>query len=332
MFGFLYKWHVHGFFFLALASRGLRGPSSRLIDIFVRFLVPFILFLTLATLARALTGSFAPLAYLRALAIGNARSINAACDMSLFWFLPAFAAFLILLNGLGALLSRSGMPWVVLGAVCLGCLFVSYGLPRDFAAFVPLGLAIAIYIIPSSIVFTVLSRYLESSGNLRRTCIGIGALLVFLFSIYATNSAFIDISLFRYGQDQSLAVFLIAICASISANVFLKVIAMALPEGRLTSGLFRMGSASLVIFLVHSFIQAPLVKVAQALLPGNMPALAVIVAIAILAMAIAVSLWVDRMLRERPGLKVLILPSDWDSFTMGLKRLRHTPASILRRA
>ena len=181
-------------------------------------------------------------------------------------------------------------------------------------------------------MFTVFSRYLDSFDNLRRAYIGIGALFVFLFSIYATNSAFIDISLFRYGQDQSLAVFLMAICASISANVFLKVIAMALPEGRLTSGLFRMGSASLVIFLVHSFIQAPLVKVAQALLPGSMPALAAIVAIAILAMAIAVSLWVDRMLRERPGLKALILPPDWDSFTMGLKRLRHTPASILRRA
>lgn len=64
-------------------------------------------------------------------------------------------------------------------------------------------------------MFAVLSRYLDSSANLRRACIGIGALFILIFSICITNSAFIDISLFRYGQDQSLAVFLMAIFTSI---------------------------------------------------------------------------------------------------------------------
>lgn len=331
-FGFAYKWHVHGFFFLALAGRGLREKSSKaLLDVLVRFLVPFVLFLTLATVANALRSQFSLAVYLQALAIGSARLINAACDMSLFWFLPAFAGYLLFLGAAGAFLARNRAAPAVLCVICATCLTVSWFLPRSIALLIPLGLPIVAYIFPGSVVFCAVNGCIEKTSPTRRlfaaaVCITASVLCV----LYVGDTRF-DISLFKYGQG-SLFIFASGIMISVSANLALKAVCLTIPDGLVASLLAIIGRGSLVIFLVHSFIQAPLVKGAQAFLPPTASVLSAAVALVIAGIAIAAGLWVERMLRQRPGVSALVLPRDRNAFLQALQRLRRNPWHIARRA
>lgn len=328
-FGFVYKWHVHGFFFLALASRGLRGTLSRAIDILVRFLVPFFIFLTLATVTSVIRGQFSLLAYLKALAIGSARLINAACDVSLFWFLPAFAGYLLFTGKVGVILARSRAQLVILCMICALCLGISFILPRSIALFIPLGLPIVAYIFPGAVLFCILNRRMEAmSVKPRLICAGV-CLAVFVPSLLHVGQTHLDISLFKYGQGAP-GIFFAGIAISVSASLFLKAAALSMPDSLASSLLTSIGRASLVIFLVHSFIQAPLVKVVQPFLSQFTGAFGIAAALVIAVISIQAGLWVDGVLRRLPSLRALVIPHDRNSYLDTLKAIRRDPWSIVR--
>lgn len=329
LFGFVYKWHVHGFFFLAMAARGLRAVSPRAVDILVRFMVPFCLFVTVATALNALRGEFSASAYILALGVGSARLVNAACDMSLFWFLPAFAGFLLVTGWVGQLLSRSPVPKLSLGIFALACVLVCLVLPRDVALYVPFGLPIVAYVIPGAIVFCLLNEQLERLSR-RQIAMAAGFLVaLFAWSYGIVGDAHLDISLFKFGQN-SLLTFIAGMIVSISAALFLKAFCLA---SRLSNAaiLARLGESSLVIFLVHSFVQAPLVAIAKGLLPSPSASISVIAGLAIATVALAAGLCIDSFVRRRPTLRALVLPPDRITFVEALRRFRGDPLIIVRR-
>lgn len=329
LFGFVYKWHVHGFFFLALAARGVRTGSPRPADILVRFMVPFCLFVTAATVLNALRGEFSATAYIAALGIGSARLVNAACDMSLFWFLPAFAGFLLVSGRVGQLISRSSHPGGLLTMICLTCTLVSIAVPRTVALYIPLGLPIVAYILPAAIIFCLLNEQLERLTRWQSVFAAAVCAGAFSLSYSVLAGAHLDISLFKFGQG-SLSTFAAGIVVSISAGLFLKALLLAFRQDK-ASVLSRMGQASLLIFLVHSFIQAPLAAAAGALLRPNATTVIIPAALGIAAVAIAAGMYVDFILRRRPALRGLILPYDRDEFLAALRCLRRDPFALGRR-
>ncbi|MDQ0838831.1 acyltransferase family protein [Sphingomonas faeni] len=330
-FGFVYKWHVHGFFFLALASRGLRSRSSRIADVLVRFLVPFFMFLTLGTAAIAMRGEFSLNAYLQAAAIGSARLINAACDISLFWFLPAFAGYLLFVGGVGQFLARRRVPLAWLSAICVACLIITYLLPKSVALFVPLGIPIVLYIFPGAVLFGAFNQRIERFGIKLRILSAFTCLIVFSLGLFYTYRDHLDISLFKYGQG-TVIVFIAGIVVSVSASLLLKAVALSMPKSALSLILAAIGKASLVIFLVHSFIQAPLVKGVQSLLPQSANAVNLAAALAISSISVAAGFWVDALLRRLPNLRELLLPHDRNAYVSVLDRIRRDPRSIIRRS
>ena len=305
----LYYWHVHGFFFLAFASRGFVSGGYAVRDMLVRYLVPFAVFLTLGTLinmARAPAQADIS-AYLTALVIGSSRLCDRASNMSLLWFLPALAGFVTVSILISRLVARaSAWPLFVAMILGTGVLLVAL-IPRDALKYVPLGLPIVAYVLPLSLAFCGLVVLVSGKSAPVRTIMLVAALIACLVTTLLLKNLEVNIALFKFGQAEAVT-FVLAALLAVTANV-----AVYLLSGFLRSfdWLRALGDSSLEIFLLHNFIQIPILTALlsrrQAFGDVALAGASVVVS----AIAIGLSMGLAAGLRRLPRLRSLIFPRDW---------------------
>ncbi len=268
LFEALYSFHVLAFLLLPFwfpvppLSGRLAGDRT------VRYLVPHYAFYLLACVVFALTlAGDAPGQRVFAIAmgalIGSADTVKAGSGLSLFWFLPA----LLTLTLLRSWFARSGGATALLLLALVAHVGIG-ALPEAVLMLVPFGLLIALFAFPLGQLITWMwPRYIAP----RLLGWGAAAGLVWMATlvyIYSTRSAFNIGELSVYSLAQPFHLVLHDVSA-LSAFVALAALC-ATPIGRIPF-LAALGRASLLIYLIHSFIfQALLLLVPRLGMPANL--------------------------------------------------------------
>lgn len=254
----LYFWHVQSFFMEPVLYRSLeRYYIRRLSDILVRYLWPYAVILTIgATLAHFSGRSeVSALVLFKALYSGFSRYCEKAVGMSLYWFLPTFASFSVLLK----LYSCAVSKWpssrdALLATSCAGGAAVAITQPVALAPWVPFGLLIAIYMMPQVLIF---ERIMTLVGAKRNRVVLVIIISLFIVALKSYDISWgiglINISDYRFG-DGPLDIFL-SFLSSISMSIIFRYLAIVIVDNR---PLNIIGRNSLVIYLFHPFIQYPL--------------------------------------------------------------------------
>ena len=304
LFSFLYKWHVHGFFFLAFMARGYTTPPSKIPDLLVRYMVPFAVFLSVPSLLRLAIGKTGVDEYLLALAVGSSQLCNRASDMSLFWFLPTLAGFNIALALLGRLVRWRFAISVVLIMLCA----IGYFIPRGVALYIPLGLPIVGYVLPLAAVFAAIVPHLDARSSGVRDALVVAVAVIAVAGTVALIRHHVDISIFKFGNHEGTGLYLLTGATAVAMNLFIWCLSGA---WRSVAWLKVLGERSLEIFLFHSFIQAPLAFVVNRATASWSSGPRIVAALLIAAVAIAISVCAAMLLARMPALRTRILPRDW---------------------
>lgn len=259
----LYSFHVFGFLLLPFWFPVPPLSAALVRDRVVRYLVPHYAFYFAGAVVFALTLARDPLAYrvlavLAGAVVGSADTVKAGSGLSLFWFLPALLTLTLLRS-----LAARGVWQAVLIVALVAHLLVG-ALPEPVHVWTPFGLWIALFTYPlGGLVAWAWPRFVAP----RLLVWGLGAGLVWgvtLAYIYRTRSVFNIGELALPSIENGFALVLHDVSAVAAFITLSALCGTALGRSRLLAGL---GRASLLIFLIHSFVFQALGRVIGAFVP-----------------------------------------------------------------
>ncbi len=262
LFEVLYSFHVTGFLLLPFwfGVPELSWPLAR--DRAVRYLVPHYVFYLSACVLFALTFGRVDVGQLvAALAgalVGSADTVKAGSGLSLFWFLPSLLTLTLLRSA--ARTGRAASIGVLVLALAVHLSVGSW--PEVLRVWVPFGLPIALFIFPLGVLLAWgWPRYV--APHLRAW--GVGAALVWMAAsvyIYHVRSPFNigELSLFGLDRPGRLLLHDVNMLAAFVALAALCTTALGRVEW-----LASLGRASLIVYLLHSFVFQALLRGTTAL-------------------------------------------------------------------
>jgi fucose 4-O-acetylase-like acetyltransferase len=320
----LYGFHVQAF--LLLPFRGPESPASRarILDLTVRYLVPFAAFyLATAALFQLVLGEGGPWHVVArdvfvGLVTGSAVTLDRACGFALFWFLPTLWSLTLLRMGVRELWSRSGPAARAFAALLVVAPLGLMGLIAEPAAYLPMGLGPALYALPLGFAVALLAPAAR-----RAPALTVVLAVVLAIASRALNHRTNVATLVVATWPEPLAMAAEAAHA-VSALLALLVVAPGLVR---VPGLVAFGQRSLPVFLTHSLFLQALLLGGRAL--GFAPLGDDAVAFAVLGTIVAVagglvSAWVI----ERPWLRPWLLPRgvrDWPPTASRLREGNEQP-------
>lgn len=320
IFPLLYFWHVQGFFYEAVIQRDPASMGGRKIsDLLVRYLVPFAVFLSGATVLGlvARPGDVAPHLLPLALYDGDARTSELASGLALYWFLPTFAAFSIVLV-IRARIVKAGLRALMDAGLVAAALAIALVRPLELASWVPIGAMLGICLVPLALAYRAMLAFVLPSR--KRTivtllaAIGIAALQV--RAIYVGGQR-INISVYDFGTD--LPHILLAASASLAMAFIVQVASRYLSRSK---WLRLCGERSMVIYLLHPFVQFPLATVVGIVAPVSAPLVLVGLGITVVIVTCAICLVAGVALDRMPVVKSLILPRDRAALVEFIRRFQ----------
>jgi fucose 4-O-acetylase-like acetyltransferase len=310
LFPLLYFWHVQGFFLEAAGRRSTAYFAKRRItDLMVRYLVPYTIFCGMAAGIALFLGTGNVQTSLLPLAIWNgfAATCEQATGLSLFWFLPTFASFSAILV-LRARIDMRNHALRKLADIFLAvlALIVAVVPSETWALFMPMGLLLAIYFVPLALAWRVIDGL---SGFYRKLAIllSAGIAIAQIHAIYSGER--INVSLYELGIDVPNV--LLTAAAVPAMALLVSTVVRYLPR---QSILRVCGEYSIVIFLGHPFIQAPLTMIVGARLSSLGKAWQASAGFFIVFVSIGCCLVGAMMLERIPRLRAMVLPRDWASW------------------
>lgn len=313
LFPLLYFWHVQGFFLEAIGRRGsVHTAARRIPDLLVRYLVPYSIVLGLATAIGIVIkpGETEPALLPLALWNGFAETCEVASGLSLFWFLPTFASFSIVL----VLRARIELAWPRLRlTIDIGLILAAIGIslsPSSVAApWMPLGVLLALYFVPLAFGWRALLTLAERA-LIARIALLIPAFLVVALQIWAIiGGERINASVYDLGSDFPHV--LLAAGSAVAMALIVSSLASCLPG---QTCLRICGRYSMVIFLVHPFVQGPSTVILTGALTPFGKAVQVGAGLTVAAISVAFSLIVALAFGRMPRLRSLVLPLDRENW------------------
>lgn len=298
----LYQFHVSAFLLLPLLRDEPLLDRRRLADRAVRYLGPLVAFALLTVPLAGLVPPGLPLsARLEALGLalltGHPTHWKHACGFEFPWFLPTLLG-LTLLRQLWLRLPRRQRPWAALGLVSMGNLV-------ELAPWLPLGLAVAVVMLPLGLFARWLSERGCAGGRDRRWLGLVAALPASALLLQQGVLVNAGHALWPSPQRQPL---LAAAALVVAVGMFLGVL-WALPWLRRVGLLVALGEVSLPFYLLHSLVLQAVLLPAARLWPGAVAAHPVLFGVAALLLALALGLPAAR-LAQRPPLARWLLPRD----------------------
>lgn len=253
LFPVLYRFHVVSFLLLPFLLGRAKWQTRWLADRAVRYLVPYAMWVVATAIVFDLTvgAGVAPLELVRrtswGLWTGNALDLKAATGFQLYWFLPA----LFTVTLLRAVLTRLPGRWLPVAAAVAWALHGTVALWLGGWSCTPLGLAVAVYVLPMGLTAAWLWPYARRVPSWALACVAVAlAVTTRAMGLY-TNVGVLAVFGWR-----DFAWMLITDIDAIAS--FLTVVAVA-PLLARVPGLPALGRMSLGIYLCHSlFLQAVL--------------------------------------------------------------------------
>jgi len=245
---FLYYFHVHAFLILPFLFP-LKGFSKQfLVDRAFRYLVPYVVFLTLSSLMLLLLEDKTLVEYFsslfKAIFIASTPYIRGSSGLALYWFLPALFSLMCL-----RLLAFRYFYYVLIASVLFICF--NFLLPVSYQRYIPYGLNIALYIYPVGLLTAKLCSYRSD-----RSLIISGVFFCFSSSCLFLFDVNIDIAMYQFASLSNSVVLLLAMLAPVSAFYFFYGLSFKLHKScdALSTLLQLLGKYSLIIYLVHLLV------------------------------------------------------------------------------
>ncbi len=324
--------HVFGFFFLAMHSdRSMRGSIRRFFtDRLVRYGVPFLLFYAGYAFMYHMLGMRHGVGTLPELAtdiaagalIGSFALVKQGAGAAFLWFLPTLFGFVLTSHLFAQLKPPYRAP-----AFCVACiahLFIG-ALPPVASVYSPLGLMVAIYMLPIALLCSRAEQY----GATRATPFSVSMLLGFASAVtYAylvAAGATIEIGTLEVPVLHHNWEVLIAHDVSVLTG-FLFLLSLARQPLAGTGFLCDVGQHSLLIYLMHPAVFFIVRILTESVMPSLVPAgdrSPAIIAFALCSIMLTayLSLCAARIVSRIPVLRQLATPRNADDWLSGAEKL-----------
>lgn len=318
---FLYYFHVHVFFLLSalLPTRAWSLDWCR--DRLIRYGVPFLAFTTFSWLIygivflkegpRWIPDSIG--GFLKAILIGSGDALKDATGFKFFWFIPAFIVFV----NLRALMLRSGFFKYGILLLSLVPLLYGYQLPKWLEQGNPWGIYIALWIVPFAVLVPSLIPFLEKF-KFRNRLLAFGFLFFFFQGlVYLLNLHRLALSGLSVPPIWQPEWFWTTFLLVPAAFYFFLHLSELLRESRL---LKFAGKYSLLIYLLHSFVQIPACQLLGKYFRGSLPESVANIGTVVTSclMTILVCLTVALILERSNRIMNLLFPKDWSQWIQAL--------------
>ncbi|WP_158002445.1 acyltransferase family protein [Methyloterricola oryzae] len=307
LFVFLYNFHVYGFLLLPFVFPAKKISRDLVINLSVRYLVPFVVFYSISSLmyfpiyigAHSLWEWFGD--FILGLIVNDAYWVKKTTGFQLFWFLPTFftlTLFRSLLNSFASGIRQSVLLLLFVAHITVGCL-------PDWAKLnIPFGIGIVayIYILGESISCDAL---LSATRSRYFSLITVPVLLMlfFLSSKFGLRTNLAWLNLMAISD-----VILLLLHDGIVVISFLTVLSLSRSFKKLPY-LSCLGKFSLQIYLTHSFVFYFFYMLVYPLASFDDPLLEAVVGIGSLLFTVAVTLLLSILASKKMGLYKMIFPS-----------------------
>jgi fucose 4-O-acetylase-like acetyltransferase len=330
IFPFLYNFHVWIFFFVPLL-RSVAVPSViRARDLATRYMTPQIITLSLlsilyfATIAHknASLGEHGA-TFLSALAFETAQLTNKATGFQLYWFLPAFLTYSLILSSAKNLSSRQKILFYV-------PLFIAHGfiglIPSSIAAYIPFSLAPVAYLLPLAFLVSLILPAAKKHIGLTTLV----AAIVFAVGSYLSLALGTTINLgdlFLYSYETASYMLLHDL---IAISGFLLIVTLSQVSFLNIKILRFAGQNSLYIFLVHQVVFQTIWQAAPAThAAGQFPMLYLLYGLTSLCISLAAGMFLGAALNHFPRVKNIVFPATYEGWknSLALRRVRAQPSA-----
>lgn len=249
--------HVTGFFVLAFSGAFNSKTSLKqfAFERLVRYGWPFIIFYSFYALGSKLTGasSITPLSYSIGLLIGSFELVKQGCGGAFMWFLPALLGFSLVVKVLASASYRS-LGFILLVSF-LFHVFIAY-LPGIFKTYFPLGLGIAIYLIPIVVAFYFLQniRYFQTLSASASGILFFGGTALLSYIVLVNGRINIEVGALSAPPLERYGLIAANFITNLCALIFIWALALKAADKRgINSALSSVGAHSLSIYLLHPF-------------------------------------------------------------------------------
>lgn len=316
-----YYFNVQCFFMLSFVLDKKPFCTAFLRDRFVRYLVPYCVFMGVAAAAwlpmRGLPAGFGQWAqsFVIALYNGQESSIHAAVGMRVFWFLPTLFS-LVVLRSVWTRYGWCRITLAIAGLVWMGCVA---RVPAASLRWLPLGTASALFfLVPCLAVRWLYDRISPANRGLCRV-VAMGVALLCGWAIVTVPLGWVAGANPAGYDPTQRATFAVGLIFPAAMFFVLLAVSRGLKNIRLLQVL---GKYSLGIFLVHMFIYRALMLAAFGREFTRLEVVGprLVIGLAVFAGTVVTSLMLAAAIPHWPRLNALVFPRDWASWRTAILR------------
>jgi len=312
----LYKFHVASFLLLPFIFPVSRPTFIEARDITVRYLVPHYLFFYLACILyfsifihknyESILQWFSQV--MLASLLASQGLYKQACGFHLFWFLPAL--LVLALIRICYIRSSTKLRIYLLGLSLLDHFCIGI-YQEDILQFFPYSISLVLYVFPLGLLVCKAINYSRKLWFILTNCIA------FLFSIYLGNTILLEVAFAGGGAMYpvfDLSRFILQDLYLTSGFFTLLSIARLIP----LPPLVKLGKRTMIIFLLHSFVQQAFIQSGLANLIFQWIPKEPIAILVLFLLTIGLSYFTGDALQRFPRLNGIILPRNWNSWKIAI--------------